>query len=115
MNRLFSFVVMITIIAFTSCGSSSSDNPDDDFNKLKAYGYAEEFVKQKLKDPESATFPESSEKLKHIKHLGAFKYEIVSWVRAENSLGGTTKKEFTCVLRIDNENQKVYPDKVEID
>lgn len=113
MRYFISFVVMT--IFLTACGSGSSNDPEDDFNKLIAYEYAEEFVKQKLKDPESATFPESTEKLKHIKHLGGFKYEIVSWVKGENELGGTVKKDFTCVLRIDKENQKVYPDKVEFD
>lgn len=101
MKSLYSLLFVLLLI---SCGAPS---PESDTQKLKAYSYAEEFVKQKLKSPSSAQFPVLDEKLGHVEYIGENKYKISSWVESKNSFGAMLKTPFEATIRFD-EAGKVY-------
>lgn len=113
MKSLKNYLFLFLIILVSACGSSVSDDPEDDSNKFLAYTYAENYVEQKLKSPDSAKYPDSREKLSQIKHLGNFRYEIRSWVSSQNSFGAQLKQSFVCVIRIDNEAKMNYLEKLD--
>jgi hypothetical protein len=74
----------------TSTVKSSSGyqfGENDQANHFMAYSVMEDFVKEKLKSPSTAKFPETFEKREHIKHKGNRTYHIDSWVDSENSYG----------------------------
>lgn len=67
-------------------------------NKFLAYIYAEKFVKQNLKTPSTAKFPEVLEKSKHITKLNNKSFLINSWVDSQNSFGAMIRSEFSCTI-----------------
>ena len=67
-------------------------------HELLAYGYAEDFVKKKLKSPSSAKFPSASEKKKHTRSTYNCSYKIDSWVDSQNSFGAMLRTKFTCEI-----------------
>ena len=85
-------------------GSELEINYDKDSisYKLLAYKLATDFVKESLTEPTTAEFPNTKEKLKHIKYLGKKRYRINSWVDSQDTYGATTRKRFSCILKIDS-------------
>jgi hypothetical protein len=66
---------------------------------ILAYGYAIDFVKERLKSPSSAKFPNHSEQLRHtVNDEGSCSYEIVSWVDSQNSFGAMLRQRFKCTI-----------------
>jgi len=92
-------VILFYIVSLIDNGDSSNRK----HNKFEAYIYAEGFVKKSLKSPSTATFPGVSEKNRQIKELGEGRYEIESWVDAQNSFGATTRTNFSCTIIFENE------------
>jgi hypothetical protein len=95
-------LVLLCVLLIFAC--SSHEDPNADYSKLLAYSYASNFAKNKLKDPNSAEFASSVEKLEHTKHLGNWEYQINSYVLATNSFGAKIKTSFSCKIKIDKEN-----------
>ena len=84
-SSIFAFI----FLAFGSDDDNSSSSTDT--NKILAYNYAEDFVKQRLKSPSTAEFPSLFEKADHITELGNEEYRINSWVDSQNGFGATIR------------------------
>lgn len=89
MKYLFTLITLAILI--TSCDEYNWETADNGF---LSYSYMEEFVKQKLKSPGTATFPGTYERFNHIAKTGAKEYVIKSWVDSQNSFGGTVRTNF---------------------
>lgn len=89
---IFAFI----FIAFGSDDDNSSSSADT--NKMLAYNYAEDFVKQRLKSPSTAEFPGLFEKADHITELGNEEYRINSWVDSQNGFGAIIRSKFSCKI-----------------
>jgi len=95
-----SFVVLIIvgIVIGVSSGGGSSKKKDCLHNEYyDAYSYAEKFVKEKLKSPSSAQFPEMREYRDHVQTIeSGEKFRINSWVESQNSFGAMLRTPFSC-------------------
>ena len=69
-----------------------------DKDKLEAYGYVENFVKNKLKSPSSAVFPSYREQIEHTDYLGEDVFKIKSWVDSQNGFGAMIRTRFVCTI-----------------
>jgi hypothetical protein len=98
-------IPFLCILFFSSCDIEV--DPESSHSLLNAYSYSENFVKKRLKDPNSAEFVTSEEKLDHTKHLGNWEYEINSFVTGTNSFGGKVKTPFRCRIKFDREKEMV--------
>lgn len=102
-------LLLVLPLVFISCGEKDYSS---DTYKFLAYNYAESFVKEKLKDPSSAEFPETTEKIFDITHNLTpnegfiATYSINSWVRSKNSFGAYVKNIFSCEINI-NDNEEI--------
>lgn len=98
LQHLFSLLTIIIFIffAFGSGDNESSSSTGD--NKMLAYNYAEDFVKQRLKSPSTAKFPGIFEKNDHITELGGGKYRISSWVDSQNGFGAMIRSRWSCTI-----------------
>ena len=65
---------------------------------IEAYINAQNFVKKQLKAPSTAKFPKSTELRNHVIKIGQDKFQINSWVDAQNSFGAMLRKEFSCII-----------------
>ena len=107
-------VVILGIIASMARDSSSSDSEssssESDYSSTSsssnfvAYNYAERYVKQNLKSPSTAEFPDVFEKSEHINPISDNKYQINSWVDSQNSFGAIIRTKFSCVIVFDGDN-----------
>jgi hypothetical protein len=98
---IFAFI----FLAFGSDDDNSSSSTET--NKMLAYSYAEDFVKQRLKSPSTAEFPGLFEKANHITELGNDEYRINSWVDSQNGFGAMIRSEFSCKIIFIDEKVKV--------
>lgn len=71
-------------------------------NKLKAYNLATGFVVASLQEPTTAEFPNTKERLKHVKYLGENRYRINSWVDSQDTYGAMTRRSFSCIIKTDS-------------
>ncbi len=95
-----SFVVLIIvgIVIGVSSGDGGSKKKACDNNEYyDAYIYAKKFVKERLKAPSTAVFPEMREYRDHIKTIErGKKFRINSWVESQNSFGAQIRTDFSC-------------------
>lgn len=66
-------------------------------NKSGAWVAAKLFVKEKLKAPATADFPWSDPSF--VTPLGNNRYQVVSYVDAQNSFGAKIRTNFSCIVR----------------
>lgn len=83
-----------------------TDNAPDS-ERLLAYNLASDFVKESLQEPATAEFPNTKEKLKQVIPLGNNRYQINSWVDSQDTYGATTRRKFSCVLRVEASGVKM--------
>lgn len=103
-----SSVLVIFIFLFFAFGSDDDDSSSPTVaNKMLAYSYAEDFVKQRLKSPSTAKFPSIFEKADHITELGNNKYRINSWVDSQNGFGAMLRSRFSCKIIFKDEKIRV--------
>jgi hypothetical protein len=112
MKNLFPLLVLCIGLLY-SCGPVEF-KPGSNEEKLLAYSNAESFVKQKLKSPSSAVFPNADEKIKQIEYLGENRYKINSWVESQNSFGAMLKMPFECTIRLDKEKGTVHSEGLKV-
>ena len=86
------------IIGKTSQPINQADHRGNVNEILLAYNYAETFVKEKLKSPSSAIFPNSQKKVEDTEYKGDNTYYINSEVESMNSFGAMVKTKFTCTI-----------------
>jgi hypothetical protein len=68
---------------------------DGKSDKSMAYVQAENFVRERLKNPAGASFPWSGD----VEALGNNRYQVESYVDATNGFGATIRTHYTCVVR----------------
>lgn len=107
-NKKFLFkhllsLVGLLVFVFLAAGSTDTDSskPRDpnawktEDNKSMAYIMMEDFVKRRLKSPNTAEFPGVFDRrLDHVTSLSDHKYRIVSYVDAQNSFGVQIRTRF---------------------
>jgi hypothetical protein len=89
----FLVILFIGAIAFMFLHFSGKDWRERD-NSDMAYIMMEEFVKKELKAPSSASFPGITESNSHVRYLKNQKYQIVSYVDAQNAFGAKIRTHF---------------------
>lgn len=77
---------------------------DSTSNKLLAYNLATDFVIASLQEPSTAEFPNTKERLKHVKQLGEKRYQIDSWVDSQDTYGAMRRRSFSCTIKVDGSN-----------
>lgn len=94
------FLIGFIVICYIIGNNSEKENVNYCTGKeILAYNYAEDFVKNKLKSPSSAKFPETKDKIKHTTcNYDECSYTIRSWVESTNSFGAMIKTEFECTI-----------------
>ena len=88
----------MSLLVFLALGSAD-EGPDDwksEDNSNMSYIMMKDFVKQRLKAPSTAIFPEVLERDRdnHVRSLGDHKYHISSYVDAQNSFGAMMRTRF---------------------
>lgn len=78
-------------------GYPNKENSD----KLIAYNLMAYEVRKSLKESSTAEFPNTNQKLKHIKLLEKKSYSINSWVDSRDTYGAMTRKKFSCTFKTD--------------
>lgn len=85
------------MLEFASKGGITKD--DCSGKEILAYNNAVKYVKQQLKSPGSAKFPETREKVLHTLYDSkSCSYKISSWVESQNSFGAMIKQNFECTI-----------------
>jgi len=67
-------------------------------DKVSAYTMAQQFVKDRLKSPRSAKFPWSSDEYR-VAHTGRGKYQVVSYVDAQNAFGAMIRSTYVVEMQ----------------
>ena len=98
-------IVAVLTLYFTCFDNSepSSVIPSEPSLSL-AYLYAQECVTRELKSPASAEFPGMSVKEKHTTSLGNNEFQITSYVDSQNSFGAMIRSNFTCKIRVSEDD-----------
>jgi len=79
--------------------------PSSSSEDLLAYNYAEDFVKQRLKSPDSAKFPGIWDgKRDHVTKLGNREYRINSYVDSQNGFGAMLRTNWSCIIFFKGDN-----------
>ena len=92
-------------IAFISSSGDDTDSaPSVDQLQYGAYGACKDFVKQALKAPATASFPDYWDRDGEIDVVGsATDFTVRSHVDAENSFGAALRTPFTCKVATTDE------------
>lgn len=105
------FVFVFVVFVFTAIKTDSNydytskesvEKGSSVTDKLQAYRYAMGFVKEKLKSPSSAKFPDSQRKVDDTRYMGDNTYKIDSYVESMNSFGTMIRTDFSCTIKFDN-------------
>ena len=91
----------IMIICVRSCAKSTSpkkaaSQSQPKVDTLGAWIMAQQFVEGKLKCPSTAKWPCCYDDF--TKHIGNHRYEIISYVDAQNGFGAFVRTRFYCVI-----------------
>lgn len=78
-----------------------------------AYRAAREFMKQTLKSPSSAHFPQWGDEGISVASLGNSRYKVVAWVDAQNTYGTFLRNRFLCIVTRVNEEGKWQLDSID--
>lgn len=105
-------IISISFLLF-ACGSGEMSQNE---KKILVYNYAIDNVKGRLKDPNSIETPSISEKVTHVTQKGTDSntFEINSWFRSKNSLGGMVRNEFSCEVTIKDGGSSISGKNLEI-
>jgi hypothetical protein len=77
-------------------GSLSDNKSSPGSDKIEAYVYSEEFVKDRLRAPSTAKFCGFSGAT--VVTLGGDSYQVNGWVDAQNAFGAMIRDDFVCKL-----------------
>ena len=100
MKNKFAYLFILITVLFTAIVISIGTNKDEpiEHNIFSAYRYAEGFIKESLKSPSTAVFPNRKEKSQHVKDLGFGEYQINSWVDSQNGFGAMVRSKWSCKI-----------------
>ena len=101
LTQLFVILMAIVIIIAIFDPESLDNAPETSWT---AYDYAQEIVKNNLKSPASAVFPDYQESF--VNELGKYEWRVETYVDAQNSFGAMLRTNFTIVVKHDRKNQK---------
>ncbi|AJD26861.1 hypothetical protein G8E05_10780 [Clostridium botulinum] len=88
---------------FVGCENKIEESPEEKERKKKieVYKASQEFVKENLKAPATAEFP-NFEDGKVVVAGDEKKYTVIAYVDAENSFGAKIRSKFLCNLKDDD-------------
>jgi hypothetical protein len=90
-------LIAIGIWIFSSLGGGSSDGGNSGgLSEVAAYTACQEFVEDRLVAPSTAKFGGGPSQV--TDSLGGSRYEVATYVDAENSFGAMIRNNFTCVV-----------------
>ena len=102
LGLLFVFLILVNVVLiligaamFASTLGSTGDDPET--QKAGATRACQDWVRDKLKSPSTATFPGSPTV------TGSGPWVITGQVDAQNALGGTLREDWTCNVRLDGD------------
>ena len=105
---------ILCVMGFLATGSIDDSNESDAFD---AWVMAQEFVKDRLKSPGSASFgsvlKDYQDPKDCVSELGDGRFRCRGWVDAQNTFGGLVRTNFDCVIRHDKDG-KWYLESIEL-
>ncbi len=108
-------IIFVLVMIFSIIASNETSTPSDNSFKEDIRGqesiaqfYCEETVKQNLKNPNGAKFPNILEY--NFNNLGNMTYMVYSYVDATNSFGATIRTNFSCKVKVTGENTAIVED-----
>lgn len=98
-QNVIALLIIFAVISscFWLANSSKTEWHERDSSTM-AYNVASERLERQLVDPGSAEYPGLMERREHIEKTGQ-RYQIDSWVQADNRLGGTVRMRWTAQVR----------------
>ncbi|NFG98404.1 hypothetical protein FDC49_01770 [Clostridium sporogenes] len=106
-KKLFKVVLLCSSLVFclgifTGCSSKIEETPEqkERKKKIEVYKASQEFVKEQLKAPATAEFP-NFEDGKVVVAGDEKRYTVIAHVDAENSFGAKIRSKFLCNLKDD--------------
>jgi hypothetical protein len=91
----YALILMVIIIAIIDPSSPTPTTPEPEHDAVTATFWAQEFVKQSLKSPDSAKFPSVSKAI----DLGDGRYFYDAYVDSQNSFGASVRTNFQCWVK----------------
>jgi len=93
---------MVLGLLVSGCGVGEVGN----HGEVDAFYISQQFVTKKLKAPSTAKFPWRSEST--VKDLGNNRYEVISYVDAQNSFGAMLRMHYKCTVEyVSGDNWKL--------
>lgn len=117
MPALLLIILFLISYTFLSFGCNQKSGTSYDYynstdQRIDAKYYCIEQVKNTLKAPSTAKFPSIIATEENVRNIGYLKYEISSYVDAQNSFGAKLRKNFVCTVSLEEEGKGAY---VEVD
>jgi len=98
---IFGSFLLLLLLNWLNHGNSGSSRSSWD-RKNAAWVMAQQFVKDRLKSPSSASFGSAlgdyQDPDRVVSDLGGGEFRIRAWVEAQNSFGATIRTTFVCEL-----------------
>ncbi|HEX04320.1 MAG TPA: hypothetical protein ENH10_04070 [Bacteroidetes bacterium] len=97
MRRILLVLLPLLIVA---CSSSESGSWREKDNTKEAFQMSQDFMRERLTDPESATFPSMrwNDKVKVERDSDSQRYQVTAYVDSEDAFGGTLRTEYIADL-----------------
>jgi len=96
-------IIVVILAVYLLIPERDPDAWKKEDNSFAAYIMTEDWVKERLKSPSTAKFPD--EKNEHTFKIDAHRYKIISYVDAQNSFGASIRTKFIAEVEQVNENK----------
>ena len=113
-------LAVVFLVGAVGCGGATvkvdKDIPDGKVsgsNRIAYYTYAQQIVKDYLRNPNSAEFPSGGDAYEIVKTLNRFKVE--SWVDSKNSYGSMVRTDFIVIYEMEDDGKSFVLKRLELD
>lgn len=112
-------LILVVVVASYLLRTPSEEKPapPDEPDKIAAWTMTQQFVKERLKAPGTASFGsvfgDYQDPDKCVTDLGGWRFAVVGWVDAENAFGAKLRSNFKVTLRYTG-NDKWQLEKIDI-
>jgi len=96
MKNLFMISQLLIFLITVSCSSNSENTYKDprEAQKFKIYEKVIDHIKNELKSPSTAKFPDKETWIFEVTHINGYHYTVFSWVDSQNSYGAIIRTSF---------------------
>ena len=98
-------IVLFIVFAILAAGSAPEENIDSNNNKIRAYAFAREYVKNRLLSPRTAKFLPYSEE--QVGNRGGGVYEVLLTVDSQNAFGAMIRKNWVVNIKIEADGYRI--------